>query len=141
MSFKYSSDGIKSGFDLLPEGFYILRILTATPGQTKNKDSKITVDYVVEFGPHAGYKIRYHTVTFFGDKSSRVANIALHYLHCIGEPYDGDFEVNPENWVGKLIRAKIADKTFNGKTFPEVKFVTPIESTPNPSGNLEDVPF
>lgn len=142
MSLKYNASGITNSFKSLPDGFYILRVTEAILGTTTTKgDPKVTVNYVVELGPEAGRSVRYHTVVFFADKESPGASMSLHYLKCINEPCEGDFEVNPEKWVGKLIRAKVINQTRNGKTYPSVKFVTPVNTPTNPTGDLEEVPF
>ena len=123
MGFKYSSAGIQER-PSLPDGIYILRIVNAVEGETKNGDDKVTVDYVIAEGPQAGKKVNYHTVTFFDDKDRPGAHIAVHYLKVIGEPWEGDFEVKPENWVGKLVKAKVySEKIPDGRVFPKIGFI------------------
>lgn len=142
MGFKYSSSGIETKNNLkpLPNGDYILRITLATPAFTKNKDPMVIVDFEVEEGDWIGYGIRYHNVTFFNDKKSKGAGIALHFLHAIGEPYEGDFEVNPLNWINRILQANVVQTEFNGRVFPKIKYCNPPPDLFK-NKNLEEVPF
>lgn len=140
--FTYDATGIPEGGGngCIPEGEYILEITHAKPGKTANGDYKVTVDYVVADGPFAGKKVKFHTVTFFNDKSAKGAGIAIHYLKSINQPYQGPFTVTPENWVGRPIKAKIVHEDYNGYTNAKVKFVDPVDA-PKAPAQEEEVPF
>src|SRR3990167_11350306 len=109
MPFKYSASGIPE-FTSLPDGMYLLKITSAVVCTTQNADDKVTVDYVVADGQYAGRKVRFHTVTFFVDKERPGAGISVHYLRCIGEPYEGDFEVREDRWIGRMVKAKLVSE-------------------------------
>lgn len=144
MPFPYNSSGINTegGFKPIPDGDYTLRITAATPGVTNNGDNKVTVDYEIADGDLKGETIKYHTLTFFRDKASKGASIAVKFLKAIGEPWEGDFTVDENAWIGKKVMGTVTnelqtDGKNKGKRFPKVKWVNEI-----PGANLpEDVPF
>lgn len=95
-----------------PKGEYDLRIISAEAGYTKNNDQKVTVNFKVADGPYAGREIRYHTVTFLS-KESAGAGMTLHFLKCIGEPFEGEFAWDEARWVGRLLRANVGIEPDN----------------------------
>jgi hypothetical protein len=138
MTFPYSSTGIEpsEGFKLIPPDRYVLEIENAVEGVTKNGDPKVTVDYKVSDGPHKGSSIRYHNVSFL-PVGAKGAGIAVHYLKSIGEPWEGDFKVNCQHWIGKkLIGTVVQEKDLKGVMRNVVRFVDPLEVSAD-----SDVPF
>lgn len=129
MSFPYDAAGIEvkaRGGDgtPLPDARYALKIIKASEGLSKNGDYMVTVDYEVMDGPHQGKAVRYHNVTFFADKTSKGASMSLHFLKSIGQPYAGEFIVEPSAWIGAMIHGTtITKKKQSGKSFPEIRFV------------------
>lgn len=109
MGGRFNATGIDpsgSGMKPFPAGEQHLRITRAETGVTRNGDEKITVDFRVVGGPHAGREIRFHTVTFL-PKESPGAGMILHFLKCIGEPYEGDFTWDENRWLGRIIKAYV----------------------------------
>ena len=140
----YNSDGVNvDNFFAGPDGEYVLTITDAVPGSTQNGDPKVTVDYIIAEGPSKGLPISFHTVVFFKDKLSKGAGIAIKFLKCIGEPWEGNFAWDERNWIGKKVKAMImmeeaAQGKHKGKKFPRIQWVNP------PDGGqiaAEDVPF
>jgi hypothetical protein len=84
--------------------------------------------------------------------------MAIHFLKCIGEPWEGKIKVNPNNWFGKTLKAKVgADVDTVGRPknvivsiFPDPNAVVPggeVAATPAPvtaeatGVDKEEVPF
>lgn len=143
MPFAYDGQGIDLPGTALPDGKYILRILSAVVGVTKAGDPKVTVDYVVHEGPFEGRTIKFHTVTFFNDKKSPGAGMSVYFLKCIGQPHEGQFTVNESAWIGKCIEAMIVgEKANDGNIYSRVKFVNPYTKDYTKTvTNEPDVPF
>lgn len=143
MPFSYDGQGIDLPGMALPDGKYVLRIISAVVGVTKNGDPKVTVDYVVASGPFEGRSVKFHTITFFKDKKSPAAGMAIHYLKCLGEPYEGQFSVNEAAWIGKSVEGMVVgEKANDGNVYSRVKFVNLY--VPDHTKALEsdpDVPF
>lgn len=140
--FPYSFEGVKeSDFTPLPQGEYILEIINAEEGMTAKGDQKITVDFSVAEGLFKGKQIRFHTVTFMADKSKPGAGMSKHFLKTIGEPFEGDIQVSANNWVGKILKARIVHEpgSIAGQIFARVKAISPFDGKLE-TGDME-VPF
>ena len=145
MPFPYDGTGVKidQGPKLIPEGDYVLRIIKAEAGVTKKGDNGVAVDFEIADGDFKFEKIRYHYVTFFKDRESKAAGMAIHFLKCIGEPWEGAFEVDELNWIGKMVLGHVSPEMSNygkskGKIFPKVKWVEKLDAT---APGQEEVPF
>lgn len=150
MPIRQNSTGVKinSGPTIFPEGDYVLRIVKAELGVTGKGDDKVTVDFEVAEGDLKLESIGWHVVTFFKDKEHKAAGMAFHFLKCIGEPWEGDFEVDERNWIGKRLKAHVAMEVATqgkhvGKKFPKIKWVEPLVGGAGESSAVkeEEVPF
>lgn len=112
--FNYDDNGIEKrpAYVPMPEGDYVVKVLKAEPGVTKNGDDKVTVAYEVMEGQFKGRLIKNHTVTFFKDRKKKGAGMALDVLKALGEPWEGAFTVNERNWVDRYVLAHIIQEAF-----------------------------
>ena len=156
MSHRYDGSNVKpgSGYEPIPKGRYLLLIIDAQEGHTKtNGDYKVVVEYRVYTGPFEKRRIKFHNVIFF-PPDHPMAGLALHYLRCIGEPYEGEFDVNPDAWLGKLVWGEVAikgkfnevkgiEKFTEGETDGPVKHDEPadVAATSEEAPPEEEVPF
>ena len=107
-------------FKLLPEGDYLMQIAEVVdidkfnmPLTSKNGDPMVKImlkpvdqedvwvwDQIIiaENVDSPGFKIK---------------GRSKHFLHCIGEPYEGAFEWNSDNWKGKRVRVSITHEVPN----------------------------
>lgn len=146
MKRSFSSEGanMDSTFKVAPAGDYRLLISKITdtkndmPWKTKNGDDYVQVECEIDdAGDFLGKKVWYG-VTFMDDKSRPGAGMSLHFLKSIGEPYEGDFIVDTDNWVDKRFRVKLKiGKDLEGRPKNEIAYVID-ESTQLPS---DEVPF
>lgn len=140
----YDSTGVNvDGFFNGPEGEYVLKITDVTAGTTNNGDPKVTVDYVIAEGEYKGLPINYHTITFFRDKTNKGTGITIKFLKSLGEPYEGAFNWDEKNWLGKRLKAMIqmeeqTQGKHTGKKFPRIAWVNPPEGG---QVAVEEVPF
>ncbi|MBI4395469.1 MAG: DUF669 domain-containing protein, partial [Elusimicrobia bacterium] len=124
---KYNANGVEpsgGGGQPIPEGDYHLRIMKTEAGTTRNGDDKVTVDFKVVDGAYVGRPINYHTVSFL-PKESLGAGMTLHFLKCIGEPYQGEFEWDESRWIARVIKAHvvIGDPDAKGRRWNKVDSV------------------
>ena len=104
----------ESGFELLPTGNYSVEIAKVQEGKTKDgKKDLIKIRYrVILPADHKGRLIFDQITLLQGDEPG--AGITKHFLHVIDEPYDGDFEIIPENWIGKKLNVGVVvDEQYN----------------------------
>jgi hypothetical protein len=100
----------------IPAGFYLLRIATTEEKTASTGRDMVVVDFTVETqGAYFGKKIRYHNVVFI-PAGEPGAGICLHFLKCIGLPYDADnLDVTPAEWKGRALYAVVGvnDRGYN----------------------------
>jgi len=140
MGFRYNASGIKEqgSYPLLEKNRYILKIESAEQTQTKKGYPMVTVNFVVQYGDYAGWRIKYHNVVFLPADSSG-AGISIHFLKTIGEPYKGDFDVNPQNWIGKLLIGLVEQEPdLKGILRNVVKAVEPYEDIIKPKQESQE---
>ena len=119
MPFKYSSKDINvDGGFTAPAGNYSLVFKNVKEKMTKNGDPMVSVFCEIDDNSYLGVPV-WHNVTFLGPdeegKPRRGAGMAIKFLKTIGEPWEGDFEVSPENCNGKKFQARLnVGKSFSG---------------------------
>lgn len=132
---RYDGTGVDAsgGFPIIEtEGWYAFRVVLATPGKSKNGDYQVVVDTVCLDIRWKDYGVR-HWVTFL-PKTSMGAGMALHFLKCIGEPYEGIIDVDPMGWERKTLMGKVIVSEHQGKRNNKFSEVAPMPTT-------EDDPF
>ncbi|SRR5258708_6260982 len=138
MSFNYDATNVKpTSFKIVPPGDYILRVV-----DTEEKTSKetgypqVVVTFKVHGGEHEGIVIPFHYVTF-QPEGERGAGMAVHFLKCIDQPWEGKFVVNHMAWRGKKIKAKVIEDEYQGKVKNKVASVDIHDETklPPPNGS------
>src|SRR6185369_5527037 len=109
MKRSYDSTGVdlKGGFAPVPEGVYTLAIRAVAdtkdglPWKTKNGDDYVRLTCEIDdAGEYLGRKVWYG-VTIMDDKTRPGAGMAIHFLKTIDEPWEGAFEIDTDQWIGK----------------------------------------
>lgn len=139
MTFQYDSTGVNmdSNFSVVPEGIYNLQIVDVKEKVTKNGDPMVAARCeVINSKEHNGSVI-WHNVTFLA-KTSKGAGMAVHFLKTIGEPFEGKFVVEPNNWLLKNFTAQVrVGKDLNNKSRNEIAYILSKEE----EKTTEEVPF
>lgn len=105
--------------DPVPNGDYVLQIVKTEESTSRKGSPMVKVTCAVDAPPEFTGAVIYHYVTFV-EKGQPGAGIALHFLKCIGEPFEESetLEVDPKNWEMKKFKAKVIQepyKTPDGK--------------------------
>ena len=142
-----------SGFEPAPEGFYDVMVRNVTEKISKNNDPLYNVEFEIQGGAYMG-KRAWHNVTLLTwddgtGKPAKGAGMAIHFLKCLGEPWEGKIRVTPDNWVGKMLRVKMGvemDQLGRARnTVKEVLVFTGLDTHPvndsKPRLNAQGVPF
>jgi hypothetical protein len=122
---KTDYDSNSGNFEPIPEGEYLLQIMDFKERETKNGDPMIGVQLEVVDGDHAG-RFVFHNVILYKPTSPGIKGMGMtrHFLHCIGEPYEGDIDVDTDNWIPRQVRAEVFHEEYNGKTNARIgKFI------------------
>lgn len=140
--FRHDATGVKveTDFKAAPEGIYTLVILEASTEKdgmeriTKNGDRYVSVKCEIDEGEFIGNKV-WTNITFL-PKDKKGAGMAVHFLKTIGEPWEGEFEVDTENWIGRRFKAKlVVAKDQKGRPKNEIAFIIGDEK------ETDEVPF
>ncbi|MEM3356875.1 MAG: hypothetical protein QW166_03505 [Candidatus Bathyarchaeia archaeon] len=104
-----------------PEGIYTLQIVEHSDGEVtkggKYPGTPMTklICEIADKGEHFGKRI-WHNVVWVprgnGKKANSGHGIAVHFLHAIGLPYDGEFEFDESELQGRTFRALVGIKTY-----------------------------
>lgn len=143
--FGYNADGIKPSGGIrspVPDGDYLLRIVDTEEKKSKGGNDQVVVTFQVHKGEYEGRTIPFHYVTFL-DPTNEGAGIALHFLKCIGQPFEGDFTVNHLKWRGKILNAQVGSEEYNGYINNRVKNVDAVTAgeSRDGEGKIEEAPF
>lgn len=135
---RYDGTGVDASgnFPIIEKaGWYPFRIVTAAEGQSKNGNYQVTVDAVCLDPRWQNYPVR-HWVTFL-PKEQKGAGMALHFLKCIGEPYEGVIEIEPIAWERKTFMGKVEISEYQGKRNNKFSEISPIRN-PEDLGQLAE---
>ena len=143
--------------DVLPENKYRLRIARTKDLKSKDGDDMVVVELRVDKGELKGARVGPHFVVFPDPEEASWAGIALHFLKCIGEPWEGNFRVDSKRWIGRLIEADVIEDVYKGKAVNKLENIyevpdqkkqpEPEEPGPEmppskaPTEDLEEIPF
>jgi len=140
MTFPHDYTGVSESGDFspAPDGDYLLRIMGTTVKKSQKGHPQVNVELEITDGKYVGKKL-WHTVTFMpavtNGEPTPGAGISKHFLHAIGEPYEGKVMVAPERWYGRKFSAYLETEGYtDGKGKPRNKNVIRelhIEETPN----------
>ena len=149
--FKANFNGVEEAGDFspVPDGTYALRVLETEEAKTRNGDPmvKVTLE-VTSHGLYSGKKV-FHNVTFF-KPGAPGAGFSKHWLHVIGQPYEGEVSVQPIRWRGARLEADLIVEEYPKKdgstgrknTLASIRSLS--KDAPAPEKEIEDtsqVPF
>lgn len=120
----------------IPRGEHHFEITAAVLGKSKSTGvDMVTATMKVVDGEARGRMVKYYVMLHPEGHPS--VGMTLHFLKTIGEPYEGEFEVNEARWVGKHLIGTVEWENFNGSPTSKVKKVRPWEGVMP----VEEVPF
>ena len=110
------------GFKLLPEGLYDAKILNVEEGISKNDDPIFAVTFEIQEGEHKG-RFAWDRILFPkpGSSAIKIRGRSMHFLHVIGEPYEGKINIAIFNWIGKRCKIFVQHEVYEGKTYARVQ--------------------
>lgn len=103
-----------TGFILCEKGEHNLQIVRIKDKTTENGDPMVSIGMTVINGPSEGAWVWDNIVIPLpGSKASAILGRTKHFLHCIGEPYEGQIEYDSDRWMTKKLVAKIDHEAPN----------------------------
>lgn len=104
-------------FKLIPDGDYMFEIAEIKDGYSGNNDPmpNITLRCIEEEEYEGIYVWDNILIPEPNSPSHKIIGRSKRFLHAIGEPYQGDFDVDTENWLNKTVEVKIGTEEYKGK--------------------------
>lgn len=99
--FKFDSENVSTGFELVAEGKYEVTITNAEEGKTQAGKDKLTVEFEIRSDvnqPHQGQKILYNVFTFEHEVAVQIVN---GFIKSCGFPHGVDFK-SPKDMADQL---------------------------------------
>lgn len=153
MSFRFNATGIdpdaKGTNKILPKRWYDLEIVEFVSkagdtypkdGKTQNGDPMVSIlCEVINDEEFKGERV-FHTVTFFPAKKADGtptpgAGMAVHFLKSIGQPWEGEYDVDSSQWVGAEFKAYVITDEYKGKTKNKIGEIKPMDT------KKDEIPF
>lgn len=144
MPFSHDTTGVEESgnFAPVPENDYVVKIdavqeldKNGRPLKSQNGNRMVKVRYKIAEGDYKGRKL-FDNITFISP-GAKGAGISKHFLHVIGEPYEGQFQVAPESWIGKSLKVSVTiDDSYDGKERNKIQGHNPVAAEEE-----SDIPF
>jgi len=129
--FEYDAVGlIDSQFELIPNGWFPFRIFDTEELKSSKGYQQVLVKAAC-LDPRYRDRSVWHWVTFL-PKDHKGAGIAIHFLKCIGQPYEDKFIVEAGAWKGKYFMGEVFTDTFKGKSNNKLAKVSPYREDAAP---------
>lgn len=120
----------EGGYRILPKGKYMFEVQQTEDKMSKNNDEMVKVTFSCIDDDYYGVPV-WDNILFPrpGSKSEKIIGRSKHFLHCLGEPYQGDFLIDTDNWQNKTIEIEVSESEYedsNGNKKPKndvVKYI------------------
>ena len=123
MRFKTDMTDVDEGsvFELVPQGVYPVRVNLVEDNHSQAGDPMPKVTFEIILGEHAG-RMLFDRILFpeKGSKAEKILGRSKHFLHCIGEPHEDNFEVVTENWENRQCLAIVKHRDYESKTYANI---------------------
>lgn len=125
-----------TGGGIMPDGKYMFEIAEKEDSNSKAGDVMINITLrCVEEAYSGNFVWDRILLPLPNSPAHKVIGRSKRFLHCIGEPYQGNFDVDTDRWVGKLVEAEIGHEVYDSKSKNIVKRYILQEDTNQPSSN------
>ncbi|RKY32661.1 MAG: hypothetical protein DRP74_02155 [Candidatus Omnitrophota bacterium] len=106
----------QGSYVLPPEGVYEVEIVEVVDKTSFNGDPLISIKLMITEGEYQNKAWIWDNILIPSSNSSaaKILGRTKHFLHCIGEPYEGqEVEWDSNNWIYKPCRIRIAHEAPN----------------------------
>jgi len=102
-------------FELVGEGEHQAMIQEIRDQYSKeNKDPMTSIKLRILGGPSEGLWVWDNIlIPNEGSPAMKIMGRTKHFLHCIGEPHEGEIEWNSERWINKTVKIKVTHEPAN----------------------------
>jgi len=113
----YDSIPEQEDMPLMPDGNYMFEISEVSDGYSNNGDPMPNICLrCIEDGEYEGRKVWDNIVIPEPDSAAhKIIGRTKRFLHAIGEPYQGDFQTDTENWQNKTVEVRVGTDEYKGR--------------------------
>ena len=105
-----------ASFALCPEGEHWFEISETEDATTKNGDPMVKITLKGVDPESTGSFVWDNIVIPLPNSPSfKIMGRTKHFLHCIGEPYEGEVEFDSDRWIGRKALAFIRHEEYRAK--------------------------
>ncbi len=143
MEFDFTKVDEAKDLPLVPPGVYLLKVKQVRARKTLEGDEMWRLQLVVEEGPYEGRTAAWDNLVWSPRSIGRVKRV----LRLMGFPVEGRLRIEPEDLVGKVVRARVVQDTYKDPTDgrPLVRNRVPfggyLENDAGEEADREDLPF
>lgn len=123
-------------YTLLPDGEYDASITKVVDKKAKSGNPMVAIQLTIFDNEYAGNWV-WDNIVF----AEGIMGRTKHFLHCIGEPYEGDkVQWDSDKWMNREVRILVARGEYNGRERNEVKGYILVEDNNDSTGDNTDKP-
>lgn len=102
---------------LMPNGDYMFEISEVSDGYSANNDPMPNINLrCIEDGDNEGKRVWDNILIPEPDSlAHKIIGRTKRFLHAINEPYQGDFDVDTDNWQNKTVEVRIGTEEYKGR--------------------------
>lgn len=150
MKYSIDTEGAEEntgGFVLIPEDTYEVMIVEKSDKTTTKGDPMVNVKLEISEGKYKG-KPLYDNIVIpcQGSPSFGIMGRTMHFLHVIGQPYQGNFVTDSDKWLYSKLKVKVKhEKQTQGKYAGQMRATVnehmALDAAEAPGEPDPDVPF
>jgi len=130
---------------ILPDGKYLFQLIEKEDQESKNGDPMILIVLQCLEEKYNDVKVWDRIVIPTPDSPGwGIAGRTMHFLHCINEPFQGNFVWDSDNWVNKKVMANVGSGLYNDNRKNVIKgYILDEKLNQNTIYNVQepDLPF
>lgn len=125
MRMEFDAEGLAtSNYKLLPDGWLPFKIVEVEDRESSKGYPQAVAKCKCVDPRYPDYGEIWNFVTII-PKDQKGAGIAVHWLKCIGQPYEGKFVLDTEKWLGKKFMGNVCTEVYKGKPNNKFKEISP----------------
>jgi len=115
-------DESTGSYQVVPPDWYAVDIIDVSDKETKNGDYMASIKLNIVDGDYAECLLWDNIIISDNINSPgyKILGRAKHFLHVIGEPYQGDIEYDTANWLFKRFAVRVYNEAYKGKNQAKV---------------------
>ena len=134
------------GFVLIPEDIYEVMLIEKSDKITQYGDPMVNIKLEIQNGQYKG-KLLFDNIVIPnpGSQSFKIMGRTMHFLHVIGQPYEGKFKTDSDKWLWSKLKVKVKHEVqkegkYAGQKMAKVQGHDLCEVLPEPEHDPE-IPF